>query len=283
MMLTMAAIKLISDSLSSKNDQSLIIPSHLEPLTNAPLFEEGFVSFNLDSVADLYTTSPHVLQFSYTEKGVAYGQQETSSKTIKCEVPLAVQPVTFVLNLTNEPVYRSGVNYAAVVQVSHQSGLKFQLLIPGTRTYDPAGISGDPHCSERVGNACSSAILKVVYVSLVAALKGASIEGINQIFSAFLPINETYHGRIVIMQYMQHQLNSALFQIKEPQDYPDFIKELDLQLTGGREHTKSYLNSATKNSLLQPPRQYYKKVQDKDKDINELLSAADYQRLLQLV
>ena len=263
--------------------EPLVIPTILEPLTLTPLPEVEFFSFNLDSVPDLYTSSPSLLQFTYTEKGVPYGQQETISETVKCEVPLAVRPVTFQLNLTHKPVYRSGVNYSATVQVSHQSGLTFQLLIPGTRTYDPAGISGDPHCSERVGPSCSSALLKVVYASLMAAARGASVEGVNKIFSVFSAINDSYHGRRVLMQYMQHQVVSAVFQLKEPKDYPDFIKELNLELIGNREHTKCYLESSPTNSKLQPPTQYFQKIQAKDKNINELLSAKDHQRFLQLV
>lgn len=280
MLLIMAASKLLSDSLTS---EPLVIPTILEPLTLSPLPEVEFLSFKLDTVPDLYTSSPSLLQFSYTEKGVPYGQQETISETVKCEVPLAVHPVAFQLNLTNEPVYRSGVNYTAAVRVSHQSGLTFQLLIPGTRTYDPAGISGDPHCSERVGPSCSSALLKVVYASLVAAARGASVEGVNKIFSVFSTINDSYHGRRVLMEYMQHQVVSAVFQLKEPKDYPGFIKELNLELVDNREHTKCYLESAATDSKLQPPTQYFRKIQAKDKNIDELLSAKDYQKFLKLV
>ena len=285
MLLMMAATKIVADSAFSGGDPPVIIPAVQEPLSPVPLPEEGLVSFSIASIADLYTTSAESLQFSYTEKGVAYGQQETSTQTIKCEIPLVVQPVTFQLSLSRARVYRSGINYAGSVLVSHNSGPEFQLLLPGTRTYDPAGVSGDPHCSERVGPSCSSALLKIVYVCLVAAVRGASLDGVKQVFNAFSTINEKYHGRIIIMQYMQHQLDSAVFQLKEPLDYPDFVKEklAGLELTGDREHTKCYFDSASKNSLLQPPRQYFQKVQTKDVNIAELLSAEDYQRFLKLV
>ena len=285
MLLVMAATKIIADSVFNRADLPVIIPAVLEPLSPIALPEEGLVSFSIDSVADLYTVSAEALQFSYTEKGVAYGQQETTTHTVKCEIPLVVQPATFQLTLSREPVYRSGINYAASVLVSHNSGPTFQLLLPGTRTYDPAGLSGDPHCSERVGPSCSSALLKVVYVALVAAARGAAMDGVQQILSAFSPINEQYHGRIVLMLYMQHQIDSAVFQVKGPQDYPDFVKEKlgGVELTGNREHTKCYFDSASKNSLLQPPSHYFRKVQNKDGDIADLLSAEDYQRFLKLV
>ena len=285
MLLMMAATKIIADSAFGRTDRPVIIPAQLEPLSPAALPQEGIASFRIDSVADLYTASADALQFGYTEKGVAYGQQETTTQVIKCEVPLAIQPVTFRFYLSRESVYRSGINYAASVLVSHNSGLEFQLFLPGTRTYDPAGVSGDPHCSERVGPSCSSALLKVVYVSLVAAARGASMDGVSQIFTAFSPVNESYHGRVILMQYMQYQLKSAVFQLKEPQDYPEFVKETlgGLELTGNREHTKCYFDSASKSSLLQPPKQYFRRVQEKDKNIADLLSAEDYQRFLKLV
>ena len=287
MLLMMAAAKILSESVFSSTEEPLVIPSALEPLCSAPLVEDSLLTFNLDAIPDLYTCIPGVLQFNYAEKGVQYGHAEASEQTIKCNIPLGISPASFHLTLTRSPVYRSGINYSGVVQVAHTSGATFQLLLPGTRTYDPAGISGDPHCSERVGPSCSSALFKLVYAALVAASRGASKEGVDQLFNAFSSVNEKYHGRIILMEYMQQQVNSEVFLLKQPEEYPEFVKarfaEREIEMIGNREHTNDYFSSATKVSMLRPPRQYFRKVQAKDKNIADLLSPEEYQRFLKLV
>ena len=48
----------------------------------------------------------------------------------------------FILHLSREPVEKWGINFAGSVSVRHKTGEERVIFIPGTRTYDPAGITG---------------------------------------------------------------------------------------------------------------------------------------------
>lgn len=112
-------------------------------------------------VANLYSCSPG--QFNYCfqvqssgvsavarfrallpqEHGVAYG--ETAASEMRAEVTFSLPPdasLTFSLTLSNQPVEKWGINFAGSVLVRHTTGEERVVYLPGTRTYDPAGITG---------------------------------------------------------------------------------------------------------------------------------------------
>jgi hypothetical protein len=50
------------------------------------------------------------------------------------------------------PLKAAGINFAGKLTVLHSDGAAFVVHVPGKLTYDPAGRTGDPHASERVGD-----------------------------------------------------------------------------------------------------------------------------------
>ena len=49
----------------------------------------------------------------------------------------------FSLQFDSTPVEKWGINFAGTVHVKHSSGEERIIYVPGTRTYDPAGLTGE--------------------------------------------------------------------------------------------------------------------------------------------
>ena len=83
------------------------------------------------------------------EHGVAYGDKEASDMRAKASFPLPSTTDEFSVHFSNQPVEMWGINFAGTVRVCHKSGGERLIYLPGTRTYDPAGITGllDEVCS----------------------------------------------------------------------------------------------------------------------------------------
>lgn len=124
----------------------------------------------------------------------------------------------FSLILSNKPVEKWGINFAGTVHVSHKSGEERVIYLPGTRTYDPAGITGkpqshirvciyvyvcmcigDPHASERIGPSCSRTQLAISVTHLIAAISGANTEHIALIQVYIYSQHNMYDLEHVIM------------------------------------------------------------------------------------
>ena len=56
-------------------------------------------------------------------------------------LPAAARPA-FSLQFSGQPLEMWGLNFAGSVRVSHKTGEERLIYLPGTRTYDPAGITG---------------------------------------------------------------------------------------------------------------------------------------------
>lgn len=101
--------------------------------------------FQKDAVNNLYKheEASGKLIYSFTEKGVAYNETEKTSLTSEATLDLT-QPggPSIKLELEEKTVEKWGINFAGVIKVTHPTGEHGIIYIPGTRTYDPAGITG---------------------------------------------------------------------------------------------------------------------------------------------
>ena len=59
---------------------------------------------------------------------------------------------SFTFEFDATPVVVGGINFAGALTVKHTDGAEFTVNVPGALSYDPAGMTGDAHASERVGN-----------------------------------------------------------------------------------------------------------------------------------
>ena len=106
--------------------------------------------FDQDSVPNLYLCRGDEFCFSFQEHGVAYHEKEASDYL--SEVTLRAQGGSpgFSLGHDPTPVEKWGINFAGTVRVKHESGEERVVYLPGTRTYDPAGITGEGSWTTRL-------------------------------------------------------------------------------------------------------------------------------------
>lgn len=138
----------------------------------------------------------------------------------------------------------------------------------------PPPFAGDPHASERIGPSCSRAQIGITVVELIAAIKGAELDQVNALHKAARTMVKRYHGREILFDWMELQVEEAVYKKTVVTPYPEYIKALiregKLVLLDSREHTKAYLRSYN-SGLAHPPVQYYRKVGKKD-DVQKILN-----------
>ncbi|WP_411023322.1 hypothetical protein, partial [Salmonella sp. s51228] len=112
--------------------------------------QNEFHNFKCNVISDLFvnTHQDNKLSLNFTETGIAYGNTEISSMEVKCEIGIKTTFVDFTARLIIGVRMECGINFAAIIEIKHANNQISTILIPGTRTYDPAGITGDPHSSE---------------------------------------------------------------------------------------------------------------------------------------
>lgn len=104
-------------------------------------------------VANLYSTSGKELKLSFQEHGVAY--DESSATDCLVEATVQLQGAAEELSARVEPtsVQMWGVNFAGKVVIKRRGGGERVIYLPGTRTYDPAGLTGEKRvcCGHQLG------------------------------------------------------------------------------------------------------------------------------------
>lgn len=101
------------------------------------------ILLDMDDIPNLYRVTGDQFELAFQERGVAYNETEASEQ--KAEVSFKIQKPgssTFSLNMDPTPVVMWGINFAGRVVVKHKGGQERVIYLPGTRTYDPAGITG---------------------------------------------------------------------------------------------------------------------------------------------
>lgn len=97
-----------------------------------------------NEVANLYTISGGQFKFVFQEHGVAYNESEATDYKVETSLSVQVdQQPSFSLKADPSPVQMWGLNFAGRVLVRHASGEERAIYLPGTRTYDPAGLTGE--------------------------------------------------------------------------------------------------------------------------------------------
>lgn len=128
--------------------ETLVVPAILEQnftlgdgSCGCPVQEA--IQLNMDEISNLYRLQDDEFQLAFQERGVAYNEEGTTVQ--KAEVSFKIQgasPPSFSLKVDPTPVVMWGINFAGKVVVTHNGGQERFIYLPGTRTYDPAGITG---------------------------------------------------------------------------------------------------------------------------------------------
>ena len=108
---------------------------------------ERALQFDQAEVPNLYSVKEGEFKLSFQEHGTAYNETEPSDFLVETSfaVTAAEQGSSpgFSLSVSRSPVQMWGINFAGSVVVKHESGEERVIYLPGTRTYDPAGITGE--------------------------------------------------------------------------------------------------------------------------------------------
>ena len=172
-------------------------------------FAAGRRSRGCGGVRDLFTFDDATgrFVFDFVEFDEAYGESVKSEMRATTEfvVPPTQPKRRLELQLQVGVVEEWGINWAATVKVTTDDKRPRRLFLPGELTYDPAGITGDAHASERIGKACACTQLAITGAMLCAAQEGATYAQLQQIQAATEPIIATYHGRLTLWRCVPHQ------------------------------------------------------------------------------
>ena len=249
------------------------------------------LAFNTDttSVDNMfsYDAATGVFTLDLIESGVAYGATERTSLHVTHTLNL---PIGAESPFTSTQLFGAtdkwGINFGGVVRFQlHDQSATRDVYICGERTYDPAGLSGDPHASERIGGDCFLFQTAVTIVEIAAIQRGATAEQLSELMEALRPAVMQYHGRMALFDWMHLQVTSVFFSSPASPcpSYPCHVRtHVDITLPA-RAHTRAFLASVDA-AHPQPPSQYFHKVLAKDGGLNALrreLSPCHFQQLLQ--
>ena len=146
-----------------------------DPYIEASLSQRGILTasgrFRLPAeIENLYALSADgTFTFASTETNKPYLQKPDDSKlrtrdqegkptmrTATATVRLdTTGPERFSLDLTLERTEAWGIDFVGTIAVTHPTGETCTVFLPGVLSFDPAGITGDSHSSERIGPSCA--------------------------------------------------------------------------------------------------------------------------------
>lgn len=104
---------------------------------------QSALGFDLAEVPNLYSIYGDEFRFKFQEHGVAYNETQASDYVVDIGLKVCSGTPGFSLRFSSKTVEKWGINFAGTVCVKHGSGEERVVYLPGTRTYDPAGITGE--------------------------------------------------------------------------------------------------------------------------------------------
>jgi hypothetical protein len=194
-----------------------------------------------------FDAATNTFMFDFTEFETAYNETTPSALHKTTQFVVAPPSNRLKLTLVADPVEKWGINWAGMVLAETSDKRPRIIYLPGERTYDPAGLTGDAHASERIGKTCARTQAAITVAELNAVNVGASIEQIAQIQGATEDVIKRYHGRLTLWKYMFEQIKAAVERY-DVAPYPDYVAgvletgELDGELSG-RSHTHAFLSA----------------------------------------
>jgi len=247
-------------------------------LSGKPEDEEGLpdhvpnlYSFSEDGLFSLRCTERNRAYLKMPDDSTARCSQLEKEKTVKhASLDLALDSMwKFEARLVRRVTERWGIKFVGVALVRHPAGGLHVVYIPGVLTFDAAGITGDPHCSERIGPACCRAQVSITLAQLKMLQHGGTREDLDELDAATRELSLCFAGRIALKKWMRHQLEATCLDMVQAKPYPAFLQELVaggalVILAESRRVTVEYLQSFETGQPV-VPEAYLKKVGAKDR------------------
>ena len=152
-----------------------------------------------DVIENLYSfESDGTFTFNYTECNKSYvhkpddtqqrfRDQETNKTEKTAKLVLKLPPKktpSFKLKLILENIDMWGMRFVGSIVVDHDTGETCNIYLPGVLTFDPAGITGDSHSSERIGPSCARIQTGITIAQLFALQNGCTSKEVDDIQTA---------------------------------------------------------------------------------------------------
>ena len=231
-----AASEILVETNNATPDGVLQTDSGIAIILPEPAALEGIMTLKSDTIEDLYTIdtvdeneSCRYLDFNFTDTGVAYNETETTSITINKRIKLDQCDKCLKLQWIQTPCIRDGINFVGYYKVFWPNSITIELLVPGMRSYDPAGIKFDSHASIRIGGACAATQTSTFIFMLKALSEGANFVDIKKLqLEEINPLVKRYHGRIPLSMWMLSQLEACFGEPNSPKypiSYTKFIRQ----------------------------------------------------------
>jgi hypothetical protein len=172
----------VEESLALRNILSITgtleLPNSVENLYS--LESDGRFEFKYSECNKPYKNKP-----DDTKKRCRDQESERCTKTANVVLKLTITPIPrFKLNLILENTDIWGMRFVARIKVEHTTGEICTIYLPGVLTFDPAGISGDTHSSERIGPSCARIQTGITITQLFALQNGCTSEDVDAIQNA---------------------------------------------------------------------------------------------------
>ena len=161
-----------------KESGPLELPNTIDNLYS--LESDGTFNFVYSECNKPYVNKPD-------DKCLRIRDQESSRCEKIAKVVLKLDPGVkpkFKLNLILENTDMWGMRFVARINVLHPSGEVCTIYLPGVLTFDPAGITGDSHSSERIGPSCARIQTGITITQIFALQTGCTSDDIDAIQNA---------------------------------------------------------------------------------------------------
>jgi hypothetical protein len=176
------------------------------------------------------------MDFHYVDSGIAYNEKEKTSRSVNQLIKLDQCARNCNIEWFGTPLMNDGINFVGkyIVKWLNENGQTYIILVPGIRSYDPAGIKYDLHASIRVGGACAASITHT-FISMIVALKnGALLKDIVTLqIEQLNPIVRRYHGNVYLIKNQNNPYHMLPF-------YKGLLKLIKIQQLQGNFYQNAF-------------------------------------------
>jgi hypothetical protein len=169
-------------------------------------------------------------------------------------------------NFYMHKVVEYGIEYESQIQILHDTGEKFDIVIPGVRSYDPAGIEA-PYLNYFQ----YSFIKKLVAIEVRAASSGISEDHVDYIKEKISGISETSKTIPEMTNWVHLQIKLACFKKSTRPKYFEYLLSQAISFNfslNERDHCKEYLEKCLNSEEFVLPIEYYKIVLDHEPNLS---------------
>lgn len=203
--------------------------------------------FTQSKIPGLYkTTGKHFILEYCESSAIAYGKFHISSQQ-------------FSSKFTEFALVDNGIQYCGTIKIRFGHHDNVKILVPGFRSYDPAGPIGKQYVTSRQ----FMLLAKLLAAEIKAAQMGVREKRIEKIQKTIESVCSITAGMTSLWNWTHLQVKLACFNKISPPKYYEFIlnkvltEELSLE---GRDDCKEYLEKCIKGGDIKVPNTFYRAV-----------------------